>query len=218
MLLLLLFLLCCRRALLEEALQLERQLYVALLAESLSKEEDGGDEAAASDGKASLSKLLKQGPPGDALTWHMCVLLAACCWVNLSGVVLWGCEFVHANRLSKEEDGGEEGAAADGKASLAKLLKQGPPGDALTWHMCVLLAACCWVNLSGVVLWGCEFVHANRLSKEEDGGEEGAAADGKASLAKLLKQGPPGDGLTRCVCVMYADGCCLVEPSCLAVG
>jgi hypothetical protein len=52
---------------------LERQLYVALLAESLSKEEDGGEEAAAAaaEGKASLAKLLKQGPPGDALTWRM---------------------------------------------------------------------------------------------------------------------------------------------------
>jgi hypothetical protein len=33
------------------------------------------------------------------------------------------------------------------------------------------------------------------------GSSEGAAAaDGKASLAKLLKQGPPGDALTCCMC------------------
>jgi hypothetical protein len=99
-------------------LQLERQLYVALLAESLSKEEDAGEEgaAAAADGKASLAKLLKQGPPGDALTWRMCAVL--CCWPlgELSDLLLFGagCCFVepsdlccgvmvvmHANRLGR---------------------------------------------------------------------------------------------------------------------
>lgn len=59
---------CCAvlcRALLEEALQLERQLYVALLADSMSKEEEGeavADEAA--PGKSALAKMLTAGPPG----------------------------------------------------------------------------------------------------------------------------------------------------------
>eukprot|EP00775_Hariotina_reticulata_P012909 gene12909-13036_t len=54
------------RALLEEALQLERQLYVALLAESLSRQEE--EQQAEEAGKTStMSLLLAAGPGGAAV-------------------------------------------------------------------------------------------------------------------------------------------------------
>jgi hypothetical protein len=151
---------CCR-ALLEEALQLERQLYVALLAESLSKEEDEGGAAAAAAGdgdtndtaaagKASLAKLLKQGPPGKRNCAALLVCAASCAELFSVHLLAWVVSDVDllAESHGKEEDKGDAAAAAaaagvvgssDGaaaaaaadKASLAKLLKQGPPGREL---------------------------------------------------------------------------------------
>jgi hypothetical protein len=51
------------RTLLEEALQLERQLYVALLAESLSREEE--QQQAEEAGKTSTMSLLLAAGPGS---------------------------------------------------------------------------------------------------------------------------------------------------------